>query len=115
MEETNATHGDVAPAGEAVVSSELEADRDLVDAIVEFISVEFPEMAEKVKELKVAVRAEFSGNMTYIPKRSASARAKLVQDVMSLFNGRNAVEVARRLNIGRATVYRIIKTEGGRK
>ncbi|WP_373995244.1 helix-turn-helix domain-containing protein [Massilia sp. WG5] len=28
-----------------------------------------------------------------------------------LFNGRNASEVARKLGIGRATVYRIIKQE----
>jgi Mor family transcriptional regulator len=98
-----------------MVSREELADRDLVDAIVEYISSEFPEMAAKVVELKVAVRAEFSGSFTYIPRRSATERAKLVGDVMSLFNGRNAAEVARRLGIGRATVYRIIKTEGGRK
>jgi Mor family transcriptional regulator len=34
---------------------------------------------------------------------------------MVLFNGRNAAEVARRLNISRASVYRIIKTPGTKK
>nr|WP_305683079.1 helix-turn-helix domain-containing protein [Hydrogenophaga sp.] len=32
-----------------------------------------------------------------------------------MFNGRNAREVARRLGIGRATVYRLIKQGGGEK
>jgi predicted transcriptional regulator YheO len=29
-----------------------------------------------------------------------------------MFNGRNATEIARRLKIGRATVYRMVKTAG---
>lgn len=88
------------------------ADQDLVDAIFEYIFVEFPEFAARAAMLKEATRKEFSGIETYIPRRSSAERQRVVNEVLSLFNGRNASEIARRLNIGRATVYRIIKTEG---
>ena len=37
---------------------------------------------------------------------------RLATQVLSLFNGRNATEVARCLNISRATVYRLLKQPG---
>ncbi|TXH90421.1 MAG: hypothetical protein E6Q78_05235 [Rhodoferax sp.] len=64
---------------------------------------------KKVGQLKTAVRAEFRGEECYIAGRPATARQQTVSQVLALFNGRNASEVARRLGIGRATVYRIIK------
>jgi Mor family transcriptional regulator len=91
-----------------------QADPDLVDAIFAYILREFPEMEEKVCELKDATRKEFGGDRSYVPRRSPAARQKLVRDVLELFNGRNATEIARSLNIGRATVYRIVKTEGAK-
>jgi Mor family transcriptional regulator len=91
------------------------ADQDLVDAIFAYIFVEFPEFAARAAELKEATRREFSGIETYIPRRSSTDRARVATEVLRLFNGRNASEIARRLNIGRATVYRIIKTDGGKK
>jgi Mor family transcriptional regulator len=48
-------------------------------------------------------------------RRSQTERDRMVAEVMVLFNGRNAAEVARRLNISRASVYRIIKTPGTKK
>lgn len=85
---------------------------DLIDAIFAFIVIEFPEMRERAQALKDSARKEFAGIETYIPRRSQAERERVVREVMKLFNGRNATEVARRLNISRASVYRIIKTDG---
>ncbi|MCC6071448.1 Mor transcription activator family protein [Massilia sp. GCM10020059] len=88
---------------------------DLVDAIFEYIVSEFPEMRERMSEMKECTRKEFSGIETYIPRRSIAERERIAGEVLVLFNGRNATEIARRLNISRATVYRIIKQDGEKK
>jgi Mor family transcriptional regulator len=89
---------------------------DLVDRIFEYLLAEFPQIAgPKFAVAKKAVRDEFAGQDAYIPQRPLSERQELVQSVLSLFNGRNATEVARRLCISRATVYRVLKQEGGQK
>ena len=85
---------------------------DLVDLIFAYILAEFPEISARAAVLKDATRKEFSGDAAYIPRRSQTERQKLVSEVLRLFNGRNATEIARRLNISRATVYRFIKTAG---
>lgn len=85
---------------------------DLVDLIFDYIVAEFPEMKGRAPALKEATRKEFSGIETYIPQRSPTERQNKVNEVMRLFNGRNATEIARRLHISRATVYRVIKTAG---
>lgn len=88
---------------------------DLVDLIFAYIVDEFPELSARIEPLKEATRKEFRGIETYIPQRSQTERQKQVNEVLSLFNGRNATEIARRLNISRATVYRVIKTAGTEK
>lgn len=98
--------------GAGLVSSAAIIEVDLVEAIFAYILAEFPEMSARAAELKEAARKEFSGIETYIPRRSKTQRQLLVEDVMRLFNGRNPTEVARRLGVSRATVYRIIKTSG---
>lgn len=85
---------------------------DLVDLIFDYVVAEFPELAQRAEELKVAARKEFRGEAAYIARRSETDRQKLVGDIMATFNGRNATEIARRLKISRSTVYRIIKTAG---
>jgi transcriptional regulator of acetoin/glycerol metabolism len=85
---------------------------DLLDSIFAYIEAEFPAMAAQLAELKEATRREFSGEKVWVNRRSALERKRLVNEVLRLFNGRNATVVARRLNIGRATVYRIIKQAG---
>lgn len=90
-------------------------DPDLIDSIFAFIAIEFPEVRDRVDELKQMARREFAGIETYIPRRPKAERDRVVQEVMRLFDGRNAKEVARRLNISRASVYRIIKTPGSKK
>jgi Mor family transcriptional regulator len=96
----------------------ITAEPDLVDRIFDYILAEFPQIAgqpaEKIAGTKAAVRAEFKGEECYIAGRPASARQQLVADVLANFNGRNATEVARRLQISRSTVYRVIKQPGGR-
>jgi len=92
--------------------SEKFGDPDLVDRMFDYILDQFPEMASRVPALKAEVRAEFGGEGQYIAKRPMTERQKRVSAVLRLFNGRNASEVARVLNIGRATVYRILKQAG---
>lgn len=94
------------------------ADPDIVDRIFDYITEQFPERfgacldADRMAQLKAATRAEFRGDTVYIPHLSPTERQSRVAEVLRLFNGRNASEVARRLQISRATVYRWIKQPG---
>lgn len=102
-----------AKRGEGVVTSiQNQPLPDLVDRIFEYIESEFPDMRERIAFIKKSTRDEFSGMETYIPKRATTERQEMILEVRRLFNGRNAREIARRLSISRATVYRIIKTAG---
>jgi transposase len=61
------------------------------------------------------VRAEFGGERHWIPTRGLTEQQQLAQKILTLFNGRNAREVARRLQVSRATVYRYLKQPGAYK
>lgn len=90
----------------------LAAEPDLVDRIFDYLLAEFPQLAgdpQRVSQAQAAVRAEFAGEEAYIQKRASK---ELAADVLRLFNGRNASEVARRLGISRRTVYRHLKQPG---
>ena len=95
----------------------ISAEPDLVDRIFDYILSD-PAMAlamrshhaDPVEDIKAAVRHEFSGERFTISNRNA-----ISAQILTLFNGRNATEVARRLNISRATVYRHIKQPGKSK
>lgn len=89
--------------------NETFADLDLVERIFDYIVEQLPELAGRADEVKDAVRSEFGGENAYVPKRRATERAALAARVLSMFNGRNASEVARKLGISRATVYRLLK------
>lgn len=93
----------------------IQAEPDLVDRIFDYILAELPQIADSVQKHKDAVRAEFRGEECYIATRPATARQQTVSQVLTLFNGRNASEVARRLQISRATVYRVLKQPGQTK
>lgn len=97
------------------IQPEILRDPDLVDRIFDYILAELPDLRERVDALKADVRAEFKGEECYIPSIAATDRQARVQQVLALFNGRNASEVARRLQISPATVYRIIKQPGNIK
>jgi Mor family transcriptional regulator len=93
----------------------IAAEPDLVDRIFDYILAEFPQISASVQKHKAAVRAEFKGEECYIAGKPATARQQQVSQVLALFNGRNASEVARRLQIGRSTVYRVLKQSGQEK
>lgn len=93
----------------------IQAEPDLVDRIFDYILAEFPQISASVQKHKAAVRAEFKGEECYIAGKPATARQQQVSQVLALFNGRNASEVARRLQIGRTTVYRVLKQHGHTK
>ena len=92
----------------------VRADPDLVDRIFDYILTQLPEISGSVQKHKDAVRAEFASQQCYVARRPATARQQTVANVLALFNGRNATEVARHLQIGRATVYRILKQPGNK-
>lgn len=87
-----------------------EPEPDLVDRMFDYLSAVFPQIAgEQLSAAKSAVRAEFCGEEVYIPARGAVERQRQVAQVLSLFNGRNATDVARQIGISRSSVYRFIK------
>ena len=90
----------------------FDAEPDLVDRIFDYIAQELPEVSGSVCHLKLKVRQEFRGEECYIAGRPATARQQQVAQVLALFNGRNATEVARRLGISRVTVWRMLKQSG---
>lgn len=87
------------------------ADPDLVDRIFEYILEQLPEIAGRHHEIKQAIRSEFAKQRAYVRERRLTG-APLALEVARLFNGRNATEVARELQISRATVYRLLKQPG---
>ena len=97
------------PTGPAVSAE----DADLVDRIFAYMEEVLPGLLadpDKLAAAKDAVREEFGGRDTYV--RAKRDRRDLAASVLAHFNGRNATEVARKLRIGRATVYRVLKQSG---
>lgn len=92
--------------------SERFAEADLVDRIFDYIVEQLPELKGRATEVKDAVRAEFAGEKVWVTKRSADERQRIAQQTLEFFNGRNVSEVARRLQISRATVYRLLRQAG---
>lgn len=83
---------------------------DFVDHVFAYLLAEFPQIAgPRFANAKRAVREELAGERVYVATRGSAERQALAHEVLALFNGRNATEVARRLNISRATVYRLLK------
>lgn len=88
------------------------SDPDLVDRIFDYVVQLLPELADRAEEVKEAVRQDFGGQVMVYVRKEGSRR--LAQQVLQLFNGRNASEVARELKISRATVYRYLKQPGSK-
>jgi transcriptional regulator of acetoin/glycerol metabolism len=110
----------IIPAPEAAaitqghILSQRFSDPDLVDRIFDYIVQMLPEIAGRHVEIKRAIRCEFASERVYVRRRSPADTHPLVNEVARLFNGRNATEVARELQISRATVYRLLKQPGQR-
>lgn len=105
------------PAPGHVLSARF-SDPDLVDRIFDYLVELLPDITARAPEVKAAIRDEFGGEEVYVRSGQAMQRAQrsrqTASEVLAMFNGRNATEVARRLGISRATVYRIIKQPGAR-
>lgn len=96
----------------------LQADPDLVDRIFDYLLTEIPGFAAecnpaRLTRLKTAVRSEFAGReRVSVGLWTPAGRRDTASQVLALFNGRNAREVARSLGISRASVYRYLKQAG---
>jgi len=100
---------------EALPVSDRLAEPDLVDLIFGYLLEVCPDLAARAGDLgaaKEAMRQEFGGERFYVRSGRDGKRAEKVAQVLSLFNGRNATEVARTLQISRAEVYRRLKQAG---
>jgi Mor family transcriptional regulator len=62
-------------------------------------------------EIVADVAQAWNGNRVYIGKRSIERRL-MAEEVRRRFNGRNAREIARELDVGLVTVYRHLKMAG---
>lgn len=83
---------------------------DLIDRMIEYLRDILD--ADVLDQVRADLRAEFAGDEVYIPRVPRTERQQRVATVLRLFDGRNATEVARRLGISRATVYRVLKQAG---
>lgn len=87
---------------------------DLVDRIFAHVLQLIPELASAdIQSTKAAIRSEFGGAQQYVRSESVDRRKRDVERaVRRMFDGRNATQIARVLNISRATVYRCLKQPG---
>lgn len=90
---------------------------DLLTITIRVVQKLMPELTDDLAaQLEDELRQELAGDRVavwgQISKRSQAERDRIKMEVRRRFNGRNATEVARDLKIGRATVYRILKTSG---
>jgi hypothetical protein len=102
----------MAPVTQVTAPTAPTTEPDLVDLIVEFLVSKEPALADRAADMTADLRAEFGGQRWYVSARPETERGERVRKILELFNGRNATEVARRLHISRATVYRAIKQPG---
>lgn len=82
---------------------------DLVDQVVEYLATIDPSLRDRLDEIEADLREQFAGFNHWVSTKPHLTRRRRAQEILSLFNGRNATEVGRRLGISRATVYRVIK------
>lgn len=88
-------------------------DADFIDVLWAYMLREFPQIAgPRLDQVKRAVRHEFGGTEVWVSPNTRDQRRATAAEVLRLFNGRNATEVARELGISRASVYRYIKQAG---
>jgi Mor family transcriptional regulator len=100
------------PATISKPQKSAKTDLDLVDRIIMMLCEMRPEWRRDPKalqEAEAAVRAELGGQRHYV---RAPQQPDVAREILLRFNGRNVSEVARRLGIGRATVYRVIRQAG---
>lgn len=89
---------------------ERDREPDLVTAIFDVLIESHPDLVALREDGEAAVRHRLKGLRGTVTDQPDSDT--LARRVLSLFNGRNPREVARRLRVSRATVYRILKQAG---
>lgn len=92
-------------------TEEADRQRDLVTAMFDLLEETHPDVIKPHRDiLEADVRHYMKGARgTIMDKPDSETRARRV---LALFNGRNAREVARKLGIGKTSVYRYIKQAG---
>jgi Mor family transcriptional regulator len=85
---------------------------DLIARMVAYVITVEPALAKRRVQITDDLRKEFGGERWYVPSRHKTDRQERIAAILATFNGRNASEVARKLNVSRATVYRVIKQPG---
>lgn len=98
--------------GQSTAAASADHTPDLVTAIFDVLIETNPELVNIREEGEAAVRHRLCGLRGTVAPRPDSET--MATRVLALFNGRNAREVARKLGIGRASVYRYLKQSGGR-
>lgn len=89
------------------------ADHDFVEGLLDLLCSVKPMTREERRAAGAAVRAHYGAGRYYVAAKGPDEDAReLARKVLSNFNGRNAREVARKLGIGKTTVYRVIKQSG---
>lgn len=96
----------------ATAAAQAATQPDLIDAVIDYVVSLHPVLDTERADLTAALRAEFGGQRWYVPARPETQRQQTARRVLDLFNGRNATEIARILQISRATVYRTLKQPG---
>lgn len=94
-------------------------DPDFVDRVWQYMLTTWPQRLadippDEVDFLKQHIRREEHGVRFYVTLANTAAREREARRILSLFNGRNASEVARQVGCSRAKVYRVLK-QAGRK
>lgn len=103
----------------ALLQSRL-ADPDFVDRVWAYLLTTWPQrLADippaEVEQLKMQIRREEGGDYRYIATGFGLRAQRDAREILRLFNGRNASEVARQLGCSRAKVYRVLKQAGQSK
>ncbi len=93
------------------------ANADFVDRVWDYLLQQWPQRlqdipADEVEDVKQLIRQGERGERPYITPAGATQRERRAMQILALFNGRNASEVARVVGVGRATVYRVLKQQG---
>lgn len=92
-------------------------DADFVDRVWQYLLTTWPtRLADippaEVEQLKLQIRRDEGGESHYIATRRDLQVQHDTRQILRLFNGRNATEVARQLGCSRAKVYRVLKQAG---
>jgi hypothetical protein len=90
-------------------------EQDFVEGILDLVCAVRPMSAQERKAASQAVRAHYGAGRHYVAARGPEDDSEaLARKVLSSFNGQGARATARKLGIGKTTVYRVIKQAGKR-